>query len=140
MTKHAADRNRRRFIKLTVTGLAAAPLANALFSGNAEAADMVSESDPTAVALKYKMDATKAADRKDAKALCSNCNFYTASPLMPHGPFSVFGGNLVAARAGALPGSRKPERPAPCAPQVLNTKEVALTVRTEAMASARSSI
>jgi len=28
MTKHAADTSRRSFIKLTVTGLAAAPLAN----------------------------------------------------------------------------------------------------------------
>src|SRR2546428_12538488 len=74
MTKHAADTNRRRFIKLTVTGLAAAPLANAMFSGSAEAADMLSESDPTAVALKYKMDATKAPDRKDATAFCNNCN------------------------------------------------------------------
>ena len=98
MTRHAADTNRRRFIKLTVTGLAAAPLANALLSGNAEAADMVSESDPTAVALKYKMDATKAADRKDAKALCSNCNFYTGKAADANGPCSVFGGKLVAAK------------------------------------------
>src|SRR6266536_1758443 len=66
ITKHAADTNRRRFIKRTVTGLAAAPFANALFNGNAEAVDVVGESDPTAVALKYKMDATKAADRKNA--------------------------------------------------------------------------
>ena len=98
MTKHTADTNRRRFIKLTVTGLAAAPLTNALFSGSAEAVDMVSESDPTAVALKYKMDATKAADRKDANALCSNCNFYTGKPGDAHGPCSVFGGKLVSAK------------------------------------------
>jgi hypothetical protein len=98
MTKNAADTNRRRIIKLTVTGLAAAPFANALFSGSAEAADMVSESDPTAVALKYKMDATKATDRKDATALCSNCNFYTAKPGDANGPCTVFGGKLVSAK------------------------------------------
>ena len=80
MTKHAADTNRRRFVKLTVTGLAAAPFTNALFSGSAEAVDMVSESDPTAAALKYNMDATKATDRMDTTALCSNCNFYTGKP------------------------------------------------------------
>ena len=98
MTKHTADTNRRRFIKLTVTGLAAAPLANAMFSGSAQAADMLSESDPTAVALKYKMDATKAADRKDATALCSNCNFYSGKPSDANGPCSVFGGKLVSAK------------------------------------------
>ena len=98
MTKNAADTNRRRLIKLTVTGLAAAPFANALFSGSAEAADMVSESDPTAVALKYKMDATKAADRKDATALCSNCNFYSGKAGDANGPCAVFGGKLVTAK------------------------------------------
>jgi hypothetical protein len=90
MTKHAADTNRRRFVKLTVTGLAAAPFTNALLSGSAEAVDMVSESDPTAVALKYKMDATKAPDRKDATALCSNCSFYTAKPGDANGPLHRF--------------------------------------------------
>jgi hypothetical protein len=98
MPRPTADTSRRRFIKLTVTGLAAAPLANALFSGSAEAVDMVSESDPAAAALKYKMDATKAADRKDAKALCSNCNFYTGKPADANGPCAVFGGKLVAAK------------------------------------------
>jgi len=98
MTKHAADTNRRRFIKHSITGLAAAPFANALFSGSAEAVDVVSESDPTAVALKYKMDATKATDRKDAKALCNNCNFYTGKPADANGPCSVFGGKLVSAK------------------------------------------
>ena len=97
MTKYA-DTNRRRLIKLTVTGLAAAPFANALLSGRAEAVDTVSESDPTAVALKYKMDATKAIDRKDPKALCSTCNFYTGKPGDANGPCSVFGGKLVAAK------------------------------------------
>ena len=107
MTKNAADTNRRRFIKRTVTGLAAAPFANALFNGSAEAVDMVSESDPTAVALKYKMDATKATDRKDAKALCSNCNFYTGKPGDANGPCAVFGGKLVAAKGWCASWAKK---------------------------------
>jgi len=98
MTKHTADTNRRRFIKLTVTGVAAAPFANALLSGSAEAADMLSESDPTAVALKYKMDATKAPDRKDATAFCNNCNLYTGKPNDANGPCTVFGGKLVSSK------------------------------------------
>ncbi|TMG80277.1 MAG: High potential iron-sulfur protein [Betaproteobacteria bacterium] len=98
MTKHTADTNRRRFIKLTVTGLAAAPLANAMFSGSAEAADMVSESEPTAVALKYKMDATKAPERKDKSAFCNNCSLYTGKPGDANGPCTVFGGKLVSSK------------------------------------------
>ena len=50
------------------------------------------------MALKYKMDATKATDRKDPKALCSNCNFYSGKPADANGPCSVFGGKLVAAK------------------------------------------
>ena len=102
MPRPAADTNRRRLITLTVTGLAAAPFANALFSGSAEAVDMVSESDPTAVALKYKLDATKATDRKDAKALCNNCNFYTGKPADANGPCAVFVGKLVSAKGWCI--------------------------------------
>ena len=98
MTKHTADTNRRRFIKLTVTGVAAAPFANALLSGSAEAADMVSESEPTAVALKYKMDAAKAPERKDTSAFCNNCNLYTGKPGDANGPCTVFGGKLVSSK------------------------------------------
>jgi hypothetical protein len=44
------------------------------------------------------MDATKATDRKDAKALCNNCNFYTGKPADANGPCAVFGGKLVSAK------------------------------------------
>src|SRR2546426_5386997 len=98
MTKHAADTNRRRFVKLTVTGLAATPFASALFSGSAEAVDTVSESDPTATALGYKTDATKASNRKDTTAVCSNCSLYSGKPGAADGPCSVFGGKLVSAK------------------------------------------
>ena len=39
--------------------------------------DALTEADPTATALGYKMDATKATKRTDKTALCSNCNLYT---------------------------------------------------------------
>ena len=67
MAEHAPDNSRRRFIKLTAIGLAAAPFANALLSGAASAADAVSESDPQATALGYVADATKAAKAISAK-------------------------------------------------------------------------
>lgn len=98
MSKDVAETSRRRFIKTTATSLVAAPFANALFNGSAEAVELVNESDPTAVALKYKMDATKAPERKDATALCSNCQLYTGKPGDANGPCTVLGGKLVSAK------------------------------------------
>jgi hypothetical protein len=57
MTTNTSERSRRRFIKISIVSLAAAPFANALLGTNAQAAEQVSESDPTATALGYKMDA-----------------------------------------------------------------------------------
>ncbi len=93
-----ASANRRRFIKISVAGLAAAPFAATLLSGAAQAAETLSESDPTAVALGYKTDATKAANRKDKTATCSTCTLYSGKPGDPSGPCSAFGGKLVSAK------------------------------------------
>lgn len=98
MTSRASYTSRRRFIKIGVAGLAAAPLANALLTGTAQAVDTVSESDPTATALGYKMDATKAANRKDTTAVCANCSLYSGKPGAADGPCSAFGGKLVSAK------------------------------------------
>jgi hypothetical protein len=87
MAYPAPDNSRRRFIKLTAIGLAAAPFANALLS----------ESDPQATALGYKADATKAEKRTDAAALCSNCGLYTGKEGEASGPCAIFQGKLVAA-------------------------------------------
>ena len=95
MNHLAPDQNRRRFIKLTVAGLAAAPFAEVLLGGTAVAADVVAETDPAAAALGYKADATKADKRTDATALCSNCNFYTGKPGEASGPCALFQGKLV---------------------------------------------
>ena len=90
-----AENSRRRFIKLTTIGLAIAPFASALLSRTIEAADLVSETDPQATALGYKVDATKADKRKDATALCSNCNFYSDKTAETNGPCVLFQGKLV---------------------------------------------
>ncbi|TVR58054.1 MAG: twin-arginine translocation signal domain-containing protein [Candidatus Competibacteraceae bacterium] len=97
MSDHTADDSRRRFIKLTAIGLAAAPFANVLSSGAARAAEleMLDESDPMAVALKYKADATES-ERQDDTHLCSNCNLYTSTDEEA-GPCTLFPGKLVAA-------------------------------------------
>ena len=95
---NTADLGRRRFIKLAATGLAAAPVVAALRSGNARAADMVDESDPAAVALKYKSDATKAPERKNPAAYCQSCAYYTGKPDGSSGPCGLLGGKLVSAK------------------------------------------
>jgi len=94
MTKDFSGMKRRRFIKLSVAGLATAPFAGALISP-AAAAEVVAESNPQASALGYKMDATKATARKDPKADCSTCNFYSGKPGAANGPCTIFAGNLV---------------------------------------------
>jgi hypothetical protein len=98
MTRDPSQSSRRRFIKISTAALAAAPFANFLLSGAAEAAEVLSESDPTAAALSYKTDATKATNRKDKTSVCDNCSLYSGKPGAADGPCSVFGGKLVSAK------------------------------------------
>lgn len=107
MATHTPDNSRRRFIKLTAIGLAAAPFASTLLSGTAGAADLISETDPQAAALGYKADATKAEKRTDATALCSNCNFYTGKAGEASGPCALFQGKLVAANGWCTAWAKK---------------------------------
>jgi hypothetical protein len=97
MAKSSVHSTRRRFFKLTATGLVVVPFANAMLGGKAEAADMVKESDPGAVKLKYKADATKAPERKDAEEFCDNCILYTKKDSAS-GTCSALEDKLVAAK------------------------------------------
>ena len=90
--------NRRSFIRFTASSVVVVPFVGALVSRSADAADVAKESDPIASALSYKIDATKAANRLDKNAVCSNCNLYTGKPDAPEGPCSIFGGKLVSAK------------------------------------------
>jgi hypothetical protein len=58
----------------------------------------LAETDPQASALGYKMDATKAAARKDPSAFCSGCNFYSGKAGAADGPCAIFGGKLVSSK------------------------------------------
>jgi len=98
MTANSNTTTRRRFIKIVASGVATAPFASALVSTTAQAVDKVSESDPTAVALGYKADATKATQRKDTSAMCSTCNLYSGKAGDAEGPCSIFQGKLVNAK------------------------------------------
>src|SRR3981081_1456695 len=98
MTRDPSQSSRRRFIKIGSAALAAAQLANVRSLGTAQAADALSEADPTATALGYKMDATKAANRTDKTAFCSNCSLFSGKAGAADGPCSIFGGKLVDAK------------------------------------------
>lgn len=98
MTKETSPASRRRFFRITAVGLAAAPFANALLSGVAHAATAVKESDPTATALGYMMDATKSTKRTDKAATCANCSLYSGKAGAADGPCTIFQGNLVTAK------------------------------------------
>ncbi len=65
------------------------------------AAPKLDEKDPTAVALAYVADTTKADQKKypkhTAEQKCSNCQLYTGKVKEPMGPCSYFPGKQVAA-------------------------------------------
>ena len=98
MTRETSPASRRRFFKITAVGLAAAPFANALLSGVAQAVDTVKETDPTAAALGYVADATKSTKRTDKAAMCSTCSLFGGKPGAADGPCPIFQGTLVNAK------------------------------------------
>ena len=90
--------NRRNFVKYTTGALAGIPI---LVATNSSAQDLpiVTEDDPTAIALGYKADATTVdtatyAIYKEGQ-LCSNCTLYTGDATAESGPCGVFPGKSV---------------------------------------------
>lgn len=89
----------RRTFLITSIGLASsAALSRQAFAAPAT----VTESDPTAVALGYKSDATKVDKAKYAKYAagedCGDCQFFQGKPGDASGPCPMFGGKLVNAK------------------------------------------
>ena len=58
---------------------------------------MIKESDPAAVKLKYKADATKAPERTNPAELCDNCLLYESKDSA-YGTCSALENKLVAAK------------------------------------------
>jgi|KBSMisStandDraft_5_1062788.scaffolds.fasta_scaffold81002_2 anaerobic selenocysteine-containing dehydrogenase len=104
MSNPADSQARRRFLKLAVAGAVAAPIASTLLPRFARADDLphLSESDPTALALGYKEDATKVDTAKfktyKAGSMCENCNFWTGKAGDAYGPCGLFPGKSTAAK------------------------------------------
>ena len=89
--------SRRQFMILSAAG--ACTLA---MNGKVQAQAMVSDTDPQAVALGYKSDATKADKAKYPKyaagQACNNCALYQGAAGSASGPCPLFAGKQVSAK------------------------------------------
>jgi high potential iron-sulfur protein len=94
---HKFDESRRRLLRRVSLGVALAPLAAGSLS-TAWAADLplVATDDPTAKALKYTPDASKATDAKPGSK-CDTCQLYQGAAGAAQGPCLLFPGKAVKA-------------------------------------------
>lgn len=83
----------------------------ALRLGNASAAVVLPETDPAAVALGYKTDASKVDVKKYPAFVrgqqCANCQLYAGKPVDLMGPCNVFAGKLVSAKGWCAAWAKK---------------------------------
>jgi len=95
--KKAFDESRRWLLKSLTLGMVAIPVASAS-AGVAFAADapLVPTDDPTAKALKYVNDASKATDAKPGSK-CANCQLYQGAAGSAQGGCLLFPGKSVKA-------------------------------------------
>ncbi|MBV8974244.1 MAG: high-potential iron-sulfur protein [Sinobacteraceae bacterium] len=95
--KHKFDQSRRRLLRSLSLGVVLAPLAAETLS-TAWAADLplVATDDPTAKALKYTPDASKASDAKPGSK-CENCKLYQGAAGSAQGGCLLFPGKAVKA-------------------------------------------
>jgi len=94
---HKFDESRRRLLRRFSLGVALAPIAGVTLR-TAWAADLplVSTDDPTAKALKYTADASKASDAKPGSK-CENCKLYQGAAGAGQGGCLLFPGKAVKA-------------------------------------------
>jgi hypothetical protein len=87
---------RRRFLGL-LGGIAGSALLVGLLPRTARAADLphLTEADPTAKALHYTEDATKAPSPHKAGQACANCRFFQGAAGQQYGPCALFPGKAV---------------------------------------------
>lgn len=93
-------KNPRRTFLLGAAGAASTALLSRV--AVAQATAVLPETDPQAVALGYKVDATKADKAKFPKyaagQMCGNCQLYQGKPTDAMGPCPIFGNRQVAAK------------------------------------------
>ncbi|MGF1528885.1 MAG: high-potential iron-sulfur protein [Candidatus Competibacterales bacterium] len=103
MSESTTQPGRRRFIKLTALGVAAAPLGAAVLSNKAHAQEKVDPAtNPIAQQLGYvenasEVDASKFPTFQEGQN-CANCQLYVDAQAQDgYAPCGIFAGNLVAA-------------------------------------------
>jgi len=97
-TNQATNDGRRRFFATAGGAIGAVVIANALPQiARAEDLPHLTLDDPTAKALNYTEDNTKAGPPHQAGQDCSNCNFYTGGAT-GYGPCQLFAGKSVNAK------------------------------------------
>jgi hypothetical protein len=89
---NAFDESRRRLLKKVALGTALLPLA--VRQSNAADAPLVTDDDPTAKALKYVADASKASGAKPGSH-CGNCQLYQGTAGSAQGGCLLFPGKQV---------------------------------------------
>lgn len=100
MSQHDSNNEgRRRFLKVATGAMAAATVLSTL-PRQARAQDLphLSPSDPTASALKYVEDGTKAQGRKTPNDFCADCSFFQGKAGAAWGPCQLFPGKAVNAK------------------------------------------
>ncbi len=100
--------SRRAFIENGVILIASVGVSDAAWPASAP---MLSESDPTALALGYKADASTVDTAKFAKYApgqsCSNCALYQGAAGSSSGPCPIFAGKSVSAKGWCSSYSKK---------------------------------
>ncbi len=98
MTDNNFRNDRRRLLRGALMGIAAAPVTYMSLRGsNALAQDLpvLSEDDPTAIALNYVHDATDKDDMRQSDAICANCRLYLGDSNAEWGGCTAFPGKSV---------------------------------------------
>ena len=97
--KERTESSRRRFLAL-VGGMAGSALLLGTLPRRARAADLphLGEADPTAKALHYTEDASKAPAPHKAGQECANCRFFSGQGGQAYGPCQLYPGKAVAAK------------------------------------------
>ena len=90
--------SRRRFMMIAASVASTAVLSNESRADEA----VLSESDPTAMSLGYKTDASQVDKTKfprfQAGQACGNCQLFQGKPGAASGPCTIYGGKIVDAK------------------------------------------